>query len=182
MRTERSGGRTLHGKVQPQHVIAGNPGTIGSRPDRVQWFDLERGLLHVRASDTFRPKDREARTIPLTSEFHQFLKHFGLRSPFLLHPEVPHGKSRYRWDFRRPWKNYIKAQGLGWVTPHVMRHTFASLLASKGVSIYKIALWLGDDVRVVQKHYAKLLPKDEDIESAFRSERKIRRGETTNAK
>src|SRR5438552_509123 len=43
MRTERSGGRTLHGKVQPQHVIAGNPGTIGSRPDRVQWFDLERG-------------------------------------------------------------------------------------------------------------------------------------------
>ena len=76
----------------------------------------------------------------------------------------------------------MKAQGLGWVTPHVMRHTFASLLASKGVSIYKIALWLGDDVRVVQKHYAKLLPKDEDIESAFRSERKIRLGKTANAK
>jgi hypothetical protein len=35
------------------------------------------------------------------------------------------------------------------------------------VSIYKIALWHGDDVRVVQRHYAKLLPKDEDIERAF---------------
>ena len=33
--------------------------------------------------------------------------------------------------------------------------------------IYKIATWLRDDVRVVQKHYAKLLPKDEDIEKAF---------------
>jgi len=134
---------------------------------RPEWFDLERGLLHVRASETFRPKDREARTIPLTSEFHEFSKHFGLRSPFLLHPEVPHGKSRYRWDFRRPWKNYMKVQGLGWVTPHVMRHTFASLLASKGASIYKIAQWLGDDVAVVQRHYARLLPKDEDIEVAF---------------
>ena len=32
------------------------------------------------------------------------------------------------------------------MTPHIMRHTFASLLASAGVSIYKIAKWLGDDV------------------------------------
>jgi integrase len=53
------------------------------------------------------------------------------------------------------------------VTPHIARHTFASLLASAGVSIYKIAQWLGDDVRVVQQHYAKLLPKDADIEAAF---------------
>jgi len=131
---------------------------------RPEWFDLERGLLHVDASETFRSKDREPRTIPLTAEFCGFLKSYGLRSPFMLHPEVPHGKSRYRWDFRRPWNNFVRAQGLEWVTPHVMRHTFASLLASKGRSIYKIAQWLGDDVRVVQKHYAKLLPKDEDIE------------------
>jgi integrase len=41
-------------------------------------------------------------------------------------------------------------------TPHIARHTFASLLASAGVSIYKIAQWLDDDVRVVQQHYAKL--------------------------
>jgi integrase len=97
----------------------------------------------------------------------------------MLRPDVPHGEARYRYDFRRPWNDFMETQGSDWVTPHVMRHTFASLLASKGVSIYKIALSFGDDVRVVQKHYAKLLPKDEDIESAFRRERKIRRGETT---
>jgi integrase len=135
---------------------------------RPEWFDLERGALHVRATDTFRPKDREARTIPLTREFQQFLRRYGMRSPFMLRPDVRHGDARYRYDFRRPWSAFMKTQGLEWVTPHVMRHTFASLLASKGVSIYKITLWLGDDVRVVQKHYAKLLPKDEDIECAFR--------------
>lgn len=142
---------------------------------RPEWFDLERGSIHVRATDTFRPKDREARTIPLTREFQKFLKRYGMKSPFMLRPDVPHGDARYRYDFRRPWNDFMEAQDCDWVTPHVMRHTFASLLASKGVSIYKIALWLGDDVRVVQKHYAKLLPKDEDIESAFRPSRKALR-------
>ena len=136
---------------------------IEARPN---WFDLKSGLVHVRKTETFRPKDRDERTIPMTKAFRAFLKKYRNRSPFMLHPEIPHGKSRYRWDFRRPWNDFMKAQGTEWVTPHVMRHTFASLLASKGKSIYKISIWLGDDVRVVQKHYAKLLPRDEDIEAA----------------
>jgi integrase len=139
---------------------------------RPEWFDLKHGSIEVRKTDTFRPKDREARTIPLTREFQKFLKKYGARSPFMLRPDVTHGEARYRYDFRRPWDNFMKEQDCDWVTPHIMRHTFASLLASKGVSIYKIALWLGDDVRVVQKHYAKLLPKDEDIEAAFSPARK----------
>ena len=61
----------------------------------------------------------------------------------------------------------MEAQKVPWVTPHIMRHTFASLLASAGVSIYKIAKWLGDDVRTVQRHYAKLLPNDSEIERAY---------------
>ena len=68
---------------------------------------------------------------------------------------------------RRPSAEYVGEHKCVEVTPHIARHTFASLLASAGVSIYKIAQWLGDDVRVVQQHYAKLLPKDADIEAAF---------------
>ena len=147
----------FHGGLRRNEIIEARP----------EWFDLERRSLHVRSTETFRPKDREARTIPLTNEFYEFLKGYGLKSPFMLRPDVKHGASRYRYDFRRPWNNFVNAEGVEWVTPHVMRHTFASLLASKGVSIYKVALWLGDDVRVVQKHYAKLLPKDDDIELAF---------------
>jgi site-specific recombinase XerD len=139
---------------------------IEARPD---WFDLERGALHVRATQSFRPKDREARTVPLTAEFQKFLRRYGMRSPFMLRPDVVKGAALYRYDFRRPFRQYMKSLGCEWVTPHVMRHTFASLLVSKGVSIYKVAVWMGDDVRVVQKHYAKLSPKDDDIEKAFAS-------------
>jgi integrase len=137
---------------------------IEARPD---WFDMTKGLIHVRKTETFRPKDRDERTIPMTKAFKTFLRGYDKRPPFMLHPNVPHGESRYRWDFRRPWAEYMAQHKCPEVTPHIARHTFASLLASVGVSIYKIAQWPGDDVRVVQQHYAKLLPKDADIEAAF---------------
>lgn len=47
------------------------------------------------------------------------------------------------------------------------RHTFASLLAQAGVSIFKIAGWLGNDVKVCTRHYAAMLPThDSDIDAA----------------
>ena len=135
---------------------------------KASWFDLEAGLLHLRKHQGIQFKDGEERTIPLTKEFTVFLRTFGLHKPYMLHPEIPaRRKSVYRWDFGRPFDLYMEAQGTRWVTPHIMRHTFASLLASAGVSIYKIAKWLGDDVRTVQRHYAKLLPNDSEIERAF---------------
>jgi hypothetical protein len=45
---------------------------------------------------------------------------------------------------------------------------FASICTRKGIDIYRIATWLGDDVRVVQRHYAKLRPDDREIIKAFR--------------
>ena len=152
---------------------------IEARPN---WFDLRAGCVTIQATETFQTKDKDHRTIPLTSGFKTFLKSYGLPSPFMLMPDVPKWKYKYRYDFRRPFEDYIKAFGeghhlgtdklapkkdLSWLTPHVMRHTFASLHAIADTSIYKIALWLGDGVQVVQKHYAKLSPSDVDINKAF---------------
>ena len=135
---------------------------------RPEWFDCEAGLIQLQRSETWEPKDKEDRTVPLTQAFKAFLENeFKSPGPFMLAPKVAQGKSRYRWDFRRPFEEFVAAQKVPWVTPHVMRHTFASLLASRGVSIYKISKWLGDGVEVVQRHYAHLLPKDDDIERAF---------------
>lgn len=133
---------------------------------RRDWFDLDAKILHVRKTSTFMPKDRDERSIPMTEPFVKFMAKFckALKSDsFVLHPEVRHGKFRYRYDFRRPFTEYMVKQGCPWVTPHIMRHSFASVLASAGVSIFKIATWLGDDVRVVQRHYAKLVSGDLDI-------------------
>lgn len=139
---------------------------------RPEWFDLKLNIIHITESETWKPKDKDKRTIPLTKAFRDFLVNEmmvngELPGPFLIQPEKEQGNSRYRYDFRKSFAAYMKEKGFGWVTPHVMRHTFASLLAIKGVSIFKIAKWLGDDVRVVERHYAHLMPQDADIERAF---------------
>ena len=134
---------------------------IEARPD---WFDTSLKHVHVIKTDTFNAKDKEARTIPMADEFYNFLVEYGKPKPFMLAPDAAHGKGKYRYDFRRPLEKYLESIGHGWVTPHLMRHTFASLLAIKGVSLFKIATWLGDTLATTEKHYAHLLPTDPDIE------------------
>jgi integrase len=139
---------------------------------RPEWFDLKLNIIHITETETFRPKDKDKRTIPLTKAFRDFLVNEmmidgELPGPFLIQPNKQQGKARYRYDFRKPFAESMKEKGCAWVTPHIMRHTFASLLAIKGVSIFKIAKWLGDDVKVVERHYAHLMPQDSDIERAF---------------
>lgn len=131
---------------------------------RPEWFDLDAGLLHLAATDTFTPKTRKPRTIPLSTAFLEFLRGYGLRSPFMLHPESTHGRSIYRYDFRRPFTIYVRSVEMDWVKPHLMRRTFASILASRDVSIHKVAAWLGDSVLTTERHYARLIPKDQTID------------------
>lgn len=134
---------------------------------RAFWFDLSARILHLRKHDGIQFKDREERSIPLSTPFALFMHRYGLREPYVLRPDVPKGKSLYRYDFDRPFRDYMAAQGCPWVTPHVMRHTFASLLATAGVSIYSISEWLGDGVAVVQRHYARLIPQHKQIDDAL---------------
>jgi integrase len=131
------------------------------------WFDLENGLLHLRRTPTMNFKDREERTIPMTPKLREFVKSYGLREPFMLRPDVKQGQNRYRYDFASPFHEHCTAQGMEWITPHTMRHTFASLLASRGRSLYKISIWLGDDPRVVDRRYARLKPNDPEIDPAY---------------
>lgn len=130
---------------------------------RAEWFDLDAGAVTIEETDSFKPKDRDRRTVPMTRDFQAFLAGWKMRRPYVLKPQVRKGRSLYRYDFRRPFACYMERMGEV-ITAHDMRRSFASNLAQKGVSIYKIAKWLGDEVQVVQDHYAHLLPQDEDIE------------------
>lgn len=140
---------------------------------RADWFT---GSVHVQRSigrrlrdkeREWRPKYNKERVIPLTDPFRAFLKRYLRdRAPldFALHPEIGQGESRYRYDFRYPFADYMRLfHGLPWVTPHVMRHSFASNLKTAGVSIAKIAEWLGDSERVTERTYAWLKPDDREI-------------------
>lgn len=138
---------------------------IEARPD---WFDLEAGLIHIQATATFEPKDRDNRTVPMTEEFREWLKGYGLRTPFMLHPQAKHGKYRYRYDFRKAFDALVTRAKLEGVTFHDLRRTFASLLVSKGVSLYKVAKWLGDELDTVQQHYGHLIPQDDEINVSWK--------------
>jgi len=140
---------------------------------RCDWFDLDAGLLHVQATETFEVKDRDDRTVPLTDDFSAWLKteFWPNGKPpaksYALKPEVKKGKYRYRYDFRTAFENMMRAQQLP-NTFHDLRRTFASLLVSKGISIYKVAKWLGDEVAMVEKTYGHLIPNDAEINAIWR--------------
>jgi integrase len=139
---------------------------------RPEWCDLRRNTVQIVASDDWKPKDKDKRTIPLSLAFHDLLaKEMSakgqLPGPFLLRPEKEHGRARYRYDFRKPFEEYVTSKKFPWLKPQSMRHTFASLLAIAGVPMFKIAQWLGDDMRVVERHYSHRLPQNSDVEQVL---------------
>ncbi len=130
---------------------------------RPEWFDLERKLIHVQPSVEWQPKNGQARTIPMSDEFHEFLQIFGLRSPFMIAPQkLSGGAWRYRYDFRRRYQRLTMTLGIN-CSFHDLRRTFASLKVSAGISIYKVAKWCGHRVDICEKHYGHLTPCDEQI-------------------
>lgn len=93
----------------------------------------------------------------------------GSAGPFMLAPKVTRGRSRYRYEFRKPFVALLESCKLESVTFHDLRRTFGSLLVSSGVSLYKTAKWLGDGHRVVERTYGHLLPNDDQINAAWES-------------
>ena len=133
---------------------------------RPSWFNLaaDSGSISIPSNLEFMSKDDQPRTVPLTKAFKKFLKRYGKgKTTYMLQPDVEKWQAKYRYDFRRPFEEYIAAKKMK-CTAHDMRRTFASLRAQAGVDIYKIAKWLGDDVEVVQRHYGHLSLQDDDIE------------------
>ncbi len=64
-------------------------------------------------------------------------------------------------NLKKKFEKVTRDAGLEWGTPHVLRHTFGSLLAQEGVPIQQIAQLMGhSDVRVTMGHYAALLPSN----------------------
>ena len=73
--------------------------------------------------------------------------------------------SKRIYEIRRAFERWvIKAGFIGadkkpWVTPHILRHTGASILAANNVPIEQIAELLGDSIETTRKHYVKYQPE-----------------------
>lgn len=53
----------------------------------------------------------------------------------------------------KPYDEFVSRIGYSWVTPHVLRHTAASLLLRAGLDIWRTAKILGDTVATVDRVY-----------------------------
>ncbi len=129
------------------------------------WVDYEKGLLSVKGEPPhFYLKDHEERAIPLNRELAAILKEHAVEGPYIIRPQKGWGKNRYRVENKKVFKALSDKAGLSWVHPHILRHTFASQLVSKGVSIYKVCKWMGHaDVRTTMI-YAHLAPDKGEID------------------
>lgn len=69
--------------------------------------------------------------------------------------------------FGHYWRAAVKAAGVPGLRYHDLRHTFASTLLSRGVSVKAVADWLGHASPVITlTTYSHLMPADEEVARA----------------
>ena len=129
-------------------------------------IDFEKKVAHVVNTEDFTTKSGKPRTIPICEELLTILTRYHHVGGFVLAPRKKYrGKARYRWEFRQGFVEMVIDAKLDVrvISPHAMRHTFASILAQRGVSLFKIAAWMGHSTAQVTELYAHLTAYDDDI-------------------
>ncbi|HET7322692.1 MAG TPA: tyrosine-type recombinase/integrase, partial [Longimicrobiaceae bacterium] len=135
--------------------------------------DLDARLIRIQARDgahAWKPKTkRSVRDVPINDRLLVILTDHARRGyagdRFLFHP--PHADRPLAYDTAMDWtERAFVAAGIRYgrkadaLTNHNLRHTFASWLAQRGVSVLVIAKLLGDTVDMVIKTYAHLMPEN----------------------
>ena len=123
-------------------------------------------VARIVAHDDWAPKNGESRAIPIHERLHRILLHLRRRDGYVLHaakemPKRGGTKRVYRYDPKKLWLMVLDramASGAKHITPHGMRHSFASNLLMAGVSDVLVARWLGHaNTGLVHETYGHLL-------------------------
>lgn len=146
---------------------------------RPSWFVIESERPHILIPKKdpvtgWIPKSKCGREIPLTQDFKKFiLKNYPdwATRAFCIRPEKQPGKWIYRFDDRKMFKAFTKVHSPQ-LTHHVMRHTYASLLADGGIGIVQLSAWTGDKIKTLEKHYLHIRADAEKAEEAFSAHRR----------
>ena len=130
----------------------------------LRWEDvnLEGGRLRIRRNDWYgieeSPKSGRTRNLPLNAEIHQALRqHHHQRSAYVLCDKA--GLKLTHNAYVKPLWSACKRAGLRKITWHVLRHTFASHLAMRGVPMRAIADLMGHSTTYVTELYSHLSPE-----------------------
>lgn len=135
--------------------------------------DLERNLIIVRSSVSYQTKAGKIRNVPLNSAAKSILETRGRVAEFVF-PGKRGGRLNGNF-IRARFKKAVRDCGLEPILHfHSLRHTFASLLVQRGISLYHVQKLLGHSSTRVTEIYAHLsgaeLQPSVDKLSIFRPE------------
>ncbi len=129
---------------------------------RWEEIDFERSLITLGNKEGFSVKNRESRTVPLNDDLKDTLMPLRKRRGFCFLNRK--GEQFGATELTRQFKKLIATPSrLPHFTLHTLRHTFASHLVMRGVSIYKVSRWLGHKSVNTTMIYAHLAPRDDEI-------------------
>lgn len=120
------------------------------------------GRIHVRAKVvgdmSWHPKTVN-RVVPISSVLRSYLDRYSpIATAQNWYFPSPEGTLWHPDNFSRDLRNRNKEAGLDWSCAEY-RHTFGSLLAIKGESLFKISRLMGNSPEICRKHYAALSPE-----------------------
>ncbi len=144
----------------------------------LQWSDFNQDKKMLQINNTLikgtlhKPKTvSSVREIKLLAQAFDALldqKELTHNSKFIFHnPNT--GRNWYSTDgLRKHWVKLFDQLKIKYRNPYQMRHTFASMLVSRGENTFKVAKYLGHkDTEMVTKIYGKYVPEDESNENIF---------------
>ncbi len=138
-------------------AIALDTGSRKGAIETLTWdrVDLAHGLIDFHVAGERITNKRRAK-VPISDRLMPLL----VRAYAERDKSLPDSKSYVigKGAIRRAYHTFLKSTPFEWVTPHVMRHTWATLAARNGVALWDIAGVLGDDEATVRKHYLHHCP------------------------
>ncbi|MBA3845076.1 MAG: site-specific integrase [Planctomycetes bacterium] len=110
----------------------------------IKWSDVNQRtrVLHVRCGDGFVTKSGRDRVVPICTALFAVLTKYRRASGYLVKPDHSSGGAQ-RWAFRKSFERAAREAGVPHITPHGLRHSFATLAAAAGVSPWLLKSWMG---------------------------------------
>lgn len=166
-------------------LFAANTGVRVSELINITWSDVDFQNMTVRIcnKDDFQTKTKRERTIPLNETAYDVLSGLERKGEYVFC--CKDGSKRDKHYICRAFKAAVRSSGIGEnYSFHSLRHTFASHLVQKGISLYIVQKLLGHSNIKTTEIYANLAPeKRHDVVGVLylRSEKKNERETTVQA-
>nr|MBC8184698.1 site-specific integrase [candidate division KSB1 bacterium] len=112
----------------------------------LKWEDVNLDDKLITLKDT---KNNKEETIPLNNTALDRLKNLNQISEYVVSKD---DGDRYR-DIRKSWQRVIKKAGLKNITPHILRHTFATTLVREGAdlnAVKELGRW--GDLKLLERY------------------------------